>query len=122
MQIKKSCGLKKKFKHVEVNGVRTKALIDTGSNVNLVRPDEMILSHRSSRVNLNKTRLSGLGGAEVLTLGGIKVEMDIDNHKYTTVVHIVSEQAMEMKFLLGTELLNQAQVTITADKAECYPS
>ncbi|KAK9701289.1 RNase H-like domain found in reverse transcriptase [Popillia japonica] len=40
--------------------------------------------------------------------------MDIDNHKYTTVVHIVPEQAMEMKFLLGTELLNQAQVTITA--------
>ncbi|KAK9731591.1 hypothetical protein QE152_g13540 [Popillia japonica] len=40
--------------------------------------------------------------------------MDIDNHKYTTVVHIVPERAMEMKFLLGTELLNQAQVTITA--------
>ncbi|KAK9704246.1 hypothetical protein QE152_g28405 [Popillia japonica] len=76
------------FKHVEVNGVRTEALIDTGSSVNLIRSDEYF------RI--------------------IKVEMDIDNHKYTTVVHIVPEQAMEMKFLLGTELLNQAQVTITA--------
>ncbi|KAK9687188.1 hypothetical protein QE152_g36637 [Popillia japonica] len=101
------------FKHVEVNGVRTEALIDTGSNVNLIRSDEYFRIG-APKVNSNKTRLSGLGGAEVLTLGSIKVEMDIDNHKYTTVVHIVPEQAMEMKFLLGTELLNQAQVTITA--------
>ncbi|KAK9695248.1 hypothetical protein QE152_g32711 [Popillia japonica] len=76
------------FKHVEVNGIRTEALIDTGSNVNLIRSDEYFRI-AAPEVNLNKTRLSGLGGAEVLTLGSIKVEMDIDNHKYTTVVHIV---------------------------------
>ncbi|KAK9751287.1 hypothetical protein QE152_g5106 [Popillia japonica] len=99
MQIKKACGLKRIFKHVEVNGVPRKALIDTGSNLNLIRSDEYF-RRGAPKVNSNKTTLSDLGGAEVLTLGSIKVEMDIDNHKYTAVVHIVPEQAMEMKFLL----------------------
>ncbi|KAK9687963.1 hypothetical protein QE152_g35891 [Popillia japonica] len=105
------------------------ALIDTGSDVNLIRLREY-LEALPGTVNLIRLReylealpgtldndsipLSGLGSIRVKTLGSFESVIEINGSHFLTKVHVVQNDALAMPLILGQSLLTQARMTVDA--------
>lgn len=95
---------KKPVKVVNFNGKSVNALIDSGSEVNLMSCD------LHNELNINKyednTILSGLGLSKITSRGKLYINVCIDGQCYEEVIfHIVPRDCMPYSIILGQEFL-----------------
>lgn len=111
---------KKYSKEVEINGHKMLALIDTGSDICLLRSDKYI-KLGSPQLNLRQIRFHGIGSNDNVTLGEFNARLTIDGNTYSILVHVVSDALLNFELIVGTDFLNKIKMTIEAGKISIDP-
>lgn len=88
-------------KEVTVNDHKIVALIDTGSDLCLMRVDQYI-KLGSPVLNNKETRFRGIGSNNNVTLGEFFAKLTVDGHSYDILIRVVSDTLINHKFLIGT--------------------
>lgn len=88
------------------------ALIDTGSSVNLIKATEYLKSGSPS-LNRDTIKLHSIGTAEIETLGSFETTLKINEQYFKTSVHVIPDDAMTPRMLIGNKLLKNIEVLIS---------
>lgn len=105
---------------VKINNVVCYALIDTGSDVNLIRED---IFKKIARAKLYATRrvLTGFGNLQTIPMGRFDAELSVNGGEYNTEILVVPSGAMTSEVILGQNFLDQVQVYIRGGKITIKP-
>ncbi|GFX68716.1 RVP domain-containing protein [Trichonephila clavipes] len=90
--------------------VKITALIDSGSTVSLLR-ENIYTSRRimdPTKLSKNKMLLTGIGEAQVTTIGSFEHEFKIDDENYSLTWHVVPTDKLKFEAVIGSDLLEQA--------------
>ncbi|UYV63816.1 hypothetical protein LAZ67_2005745, partial [Cordylochernes scorpioides] len=82
------------YKEIKINDHELQALIDTGSQLNLIRIDRY-LAIGSPSFDADDRFISGIGNKRVKLLGKFKAEVKIDDVLFVTIFNIVPEDSMK---------------------------
>lgn len=105
----------KYVKDVSVGDCAMNALIDTGSDICLMRASAYIRLG-CPRLKLNEIRFRGIGATNNSTMGEFDTELTIDGHTNPILVRVVPDTLMSQDLLVGTDFLNSVELTIRAGK------
>ena len=96
-------------KTVTINGVKMDALIDTGSDISILRVDRFA---KIGAPTLEKTitQFKGIGSGSLFTLGTTNVKMMIDDECFCANLHVVSEKPMEHELFSGNDFLRGVEM------------
>jgi hypothetical protein len=108
-------GRKKYVKEVSISGRKMEALIDTGSDITLMRAEQYIRIG-APKLGENTIRFHGIGAGNKETLGEFNTVMNIDGRDYPMHVHVVEDKVMKHELLLGTDFLDSVQITMDGGK------
>ncbi|GLV46471.1 hypothetical protein CBL_20801 [Carabus blaptoides fortunei] len=86
-------------------------LIDTGSSANLIKATEYLKSGSQS-LNRDTIKLHGIGTAEIETLGSFETTLKVNDQYFKTSVHVIPDDAMTPRMLIGNKLLKNIEVLI----------
>ncbi|XP_053968040.1 uncharacterized protein LOC128869495 isoform X2 [Anastrepha ludens] len=101
---------------VKVNRVIIDSLLDTGSDICVIKESVMKIIKPMSFDRTKSISVAGLG-SKVHTKGVCKLNMEINGEIYTDVeTHIVNDRCMKYNLLLGASIIRQAVVKIEAGK------
>lgn len=101
----------KSMKRVMIGKNMVTALIDTGSDINIIR-NIIFEKLNVTPIKGNKRELSGAGGSKIITELFIEEEVSIDHEKFTTKIYIVRDCDIPFDMIIGNELLFKANVHI----------
>lgn len=107
----------KYYKRV-VNGSEITTLIDTGSDMTLIRADKYIKLD-APQLQRSEIRFRGIGSvdsADNVTLGRFCTMIDIDGNTSPIDINVVSDNFMHHELLIGTYFLSGVELTIKEDK------
>lgn len=104
----------KMYKKTTINNVVVTGLVDTGSDLNIITKS-CFECLNITQVNPSCRTLQGLGLQKTKTLGHFETKMIIDEEEFSTTIHIVANDVIPVNFIIGKELLNNAEVIIRAD-------
>ena len=117
--VNKQSQREKPLKIVELCGKTTSALIDSGSDVNLVSSE--FCADVSKQMNNNIT-LSGLGFAKVQSLGCLTTNVVIDSTKYDDVLfYVVPKDCMPFDVIIGHEFLRNVTMVMNGSAVWIKP-
>ncbi|GBM29433.1 hypothetical protein AVEN_143915-1 [Araneus ventricosus] len=97
---------------------RVTALIDTGSTVSLVRENTSRRIIDPTKISKNKILLTGIGEAQVTTIGSLEQEIHMDEENYLLTWHVVPTTKLKFEAMIGSDILEQASVNFTKNGAE----
>lgn len=105
------------YKKIKINDVEVTALIDTGSDVNLIKISEVenILRDKSSYTSDFTINLTGIAGKELRTEGVLNAILTIDDYYADIKFHVVKDDAIPVKVILGNPILKDFEVNFTTD-------
>ncbi|XP_078051386.1 uncharacterized protein LOC144477531, partial [Augochlora pura] len=94
---------------VSIDNVTCGALVDTGSEVSLIRKD---LFDKIGKVRLNKTSrtLTGFGNARIIPIGRFDAKLVIDGDEHITSMLVVPRESMTSEVILGRDFLNRVEL------------
>ncbi|CAK9833038.1 Transposon Tf2-9 polyprotein [Anthophora retusa] len=101
----------KYLKPVTINNSEMTALIDTGSDVTLMRAD-VYDKIGAPRLQYNQVCFDGIGSISNKTLGGFSTTIEIDGSSHPIMAHVVPESLMQYSLLLGIDFLNNVELTV----------
>ncbi|XP_039969945.1 putative uncharacterized protein DDB_G0277255 [Bactrocera tryoni] len=106
------------FKDVSFNGKSPSALIDTGSDLCIIRYD--MLNTLSPDVDLSseQRQLMGIGISKVTTMGCFTTSIEIDNIKLEIKFHVVRKRDIKYAPVIDNDVLRQVDLFVTEDGAE----
>ncbi|GFW93548.1 uncharacterized protein TNCV_47511 [Trichonephila clavipes] len=101
-------------------GLRTKAvkitaLIDSGSAVSLLRENTSRRIMDPTKLSKNKLLLTGIGEAQVTTIGSFEHEFKIDDENYSLTWHVVPADKLKFEAVIGSDLLEQSLISFTKE-------
>ncbi|UYV74576.1 hypothetical protein LAZ67_12000184 [Cordylochernes scorpioides] len=99
------------FKGIKINDHELQALIDTGSQLNLIRFD-WYLALGSPSFDADDRFISGIGNKRVKLLGKFKAEVKIDDVLFVTIFNIVPEDSMKVVVIIGDEMLKEVHFSV----------
>ncbi|UYV83872.1 hypothetical protein LAZ67_X000478 [Cordylochernes scorpioides] len=102
------------FKDIKINDHKLQALIDTGSQLNLIRIDRY-LAIGSPSFDADDRFISGIGNKRVKLLGKFKAEVKIDDVLFVTIFNIVPEDSMKVEVIIGDEMLKEVHFSVVVD-------
>ncbi|XP_011860175.1 PREDICTED: uncharacterized protein LOC105557527 [Vollenhovia emeryi] len=103
-------------KDIVVNNVRVKALIDTGSQVTVLREDIFIDTELPmSQLRNTDTLLIGFGKNETRPLGYFQTIVQIDGGEFPSTVYVVPTSLMSVGVVVGCDILSSAEVKIDTE-------
>ncbi|XP_043496431.1 uncharacterized protein LOC122520413 [Polistes fuscatus] len=105
----------KYYKEVVINGQKIDALIDTGSDISLMRATQYI-QIGSPRLKPNRIRFRGIGSEDNKTLGEFFAGIEIDGNQYTIEISVVPDTLMQHAVLIGTDFLDTVDINIRKGK------
>lgn len=116
----KSCNLVTRVtgkceKDVIVNGVKIVALIDSGSDITLMREEQYKEIGRPIMKD-SEIQFRGAGPEKFPTLGGIYIDVSIDDEIYSIGVQIVSNDVIRNGLIFGTDFLNTVELNVKKGK------
>jgi len=114
MNVELAGSIKRMCKEITIDDIKVDALIDTGSQLCLLRED-IYLKLNSKELLKSYTVITGIAQGEVKTLGCLQTIISIDNDNYPLTFHVVPCSAMKMFVVIGIDFLSQAEVKITQD-------
>lgn len=101
------------LKQIMVNGTRLNALIDTGSQITVIRED-VYNKVKSSQLNGNIICLTGFGKNEVFSLDYTEMIIEIDFERYLCMIHVPNE-ATNVSIIIGSDFLAMTEMTVNND-------
>lgn len=113
-------GRRKCLKEVMLDDVKIEALIDSTSDLTLMRADEYV-KRGSQRFELCKMVVRGIGAKEVTVLGKFEAKITVDGCHYPIGVYVISDTAIPYPFLISTDFLDKFEVNIRANKIMITP-
>jgi len=106
---------KKCVKEVSISGRKMDALIDTGSDISLMRAEQYVRVD-APKLGKKTIRFRGIGAENNKTLGEFDTVVNIDERDYPMHVHVVAGDLMKDELILGIDFLNTVQVTMSGGK------
>lgn len=116
MEVKRDCNLvscvaNKCEKDVFINNVKIVALVDSGSDLTLLR-EEQYKKIGSPMLSKRQVQFRGAGSGRFETLGDTNVNLIIDHEIYPIIVHIVPDGVVQNGLILGTDFLRSVELNI----------
>src|SRR5947199_8282531 len=98
----------KYFKNVNINNKRLTALIDTGSDLSLIREEQYL---KLGSLSLTRTEIvfRGIGAENHKRIGQFSTEIEIDNENFIVNLSVVPNNLMRHDLLLGTDFLDKVK-------------
>ncbi|GFS86779.1 RVP domain-containing protein [Trichonephila clavipes] len=116
---KKTCTLIVKeglrTKEIFFGKVKITALIDSGSTVSLLRENTSRRIMDPTKLSKNKMLLTGIGEAQVTTIGSFEHKFKIDDGNYSLTWHVVPTDKLKFEAVIGSDLLEQASISFTKE-------
>ncbi|GFY00394.1 hypothetical protein TNCV_1664331 [Trichonephila clavipes] len=100
-------------KEIFFGKVKITALIDSGSTVSLLRENTSRRIMDPTKLSKNKMLLTGIGEAQVTTIGSFEHEFKIDDENYSLTWHVVPTDKLKFEAVIGSDLLEQASISFT---------
>ncbi|GFV05453.1 transposon Tf2-9 polyprotein [Trichonephila clavipes] len=91
------------------------AHIDSGSTVSLLRENTSRRIMDPTKLSKNKMLLTGIGEAQVTTIGSFEHEFKIDDENYSLTWHVVPTDKLKFEAVIGSDLLEQASISFTKE-------
>jgi len=107
-------------KKVAINGYSVVALIDTGSDLCIMRADQYS-DIGSPPLVRKETRFRGVGLTENKAFGEFRAELTADGHSYPILVRVVAESVTNHRFLLGNDFLNTIELRVRNGSVSISP-
>ncbi|GFX55258.1 uncharacterized protein TNCV_3968121 [Trichonephila clavipes] len=95
--------------------VKITALIDSGSTVSLLRENTSRIIMDPTKLSKNKMLLTGIGEAQVTTIGSFEHKFKIDDENYSLTWHVVPTDKLKFEAVIGSDLLEQASISFTKE-------
>ncbi|CAK1582740.1 unnamed protein product [Parnassius mnemosyne] len=94
-----------------------KALIDTGSDVNLIKLSEVetLMTEKVIYDKEKSIHLTGIAGKELNTEGLLKVKVLIDDYYADLEFHVVQDYAIPVSVILGNPIFKDFEISFTRD-------
>ncbi|GFW88312.1 transposon Ty3-I Gag-Pol polyprotein [Trichonephila clavipes] len=102
-------------KEIFFGNVKITALIDSGSTVSLLRENTSRRIMDPTKLSKNKMLLTGIGEAQVTTIGSFEHEFIIDDENYSLTWHVVPTDKLKFEAVIGSDLLEQASISFTKE-------
>ncbi|GFT55040.1 uncharacterized protein TNCV_2325491 [Trichonephila clavipes] len=102
-------------KEIFFGKVKITALIDSGSTISLLRENTSRRIMDPTKLSKNKMLLTGIGEAEVTTIGSFEHEFKIDDENYSLTWHVVPTDKLKFEAVIGSDLLEQASISFTKE-------
>ncbi|GFT33687.1 RVP domain-containing protein [Trichonephila clavipes] len=102
-------------KEIFFGKVKITALIDSGSTVSLLRENTSRRIMDPTKLSKNKMLLTGIGEAQVTTIGSFEHEFKIDDENYSLTWHVVPADKLKFEAVIGSDLLEQASISFTRE-------
>ncbi|GFX34690.1 peptidase A2 domain-containing protein [Trichonephila clavipes] len=93
--------------------VKITALIFSGSSVSLLRENTSKRIMDPTKLSKNKMLLTGIGEAQVTTIGSFEHKFKIDDENYSLTWHVVPTDKLKFEAVIGSDLLEQASISFT---------
>ncbi|GFX78119.1 hypothetical protein TNCV_5134671 [Trichonephila clavipes] len=100
-------------KEIFFGKVKITALIDSGSTVSLLRENTSRRIIDPTKLSKNKMLLTGIGEAQVTTIGSLEHKFKIDDENYSLTWHVVTADKLKFEAVIGSDLLEQASISFT---------
>lgn len=100
-----------KFKEVKLCDQQVKALIDCGSQLNLLRQN-IYETMEAPGLKTTNIVLTGFGRNLVSPQGYFTTVVEVDEGKFETDIYVVSDDAMKLDMVVGNDLLDQGEVIL----------
>lgn len=110
----------KYIKDIRIGDCAMIALIDTGSDICLMRASAYIRLG-CPRLKLNEIRFHGIGATNNSTMGEFDTKLTIDGYTHSALIRVVPDTLMSHDLLVGTDFLNSVELTIKAGKIMISP-
>ncbi|GFT75347.1 RVP domain-containing protein [Trichonephila clavipes] len=68
-----------------------------------------------TKLSKNKMLLTGIGEAQVTTIGSFEHEFEIDDENYSLTCHVVPTDKLKFEAVIGSDLLEQASISFTKE-------
>ncbi|GFX39514.1 transposon Tf2-9 polyprotein [Trichonephila clavipes] len=95
--------------------VKITALIDSGSTISLLRENTSRRIMDPTKLSKNKMLFTGIGEAQVTTIGSFEHEFKIDDENYSLTWHVVPTDKLKFEAVIGSDLLQQASISLTKE-------
>ncbi|GFX05768.1 uncharacterized protein TNCV_5089581 [Trichonephila clavipes] len=92
-------------KEIFFGKVKITALIDSGSTVSLLRENTSRRIMDPTKLSKNKMLLTGIGEAQVTTIGSFEHKFKIDDENYSITWHVVPTDKLKFEAVIGSDLL-----------------
>ncbi|GFY07743.1 transposon Tf2-6 polyprotein [Trichonephila clavipes] len=102
-------------KEIFFGKVKITVLIDSGSTVSLLRENTSRRIMDPTKLSKNKMLLTGIGEAQVTTIGSFEHEFKIDDENYSLTWHVVPTDKLKFEAVIGSDLLEQASISFTKE-------
>ncbi|XP_011171540.1 uncharacterized protein LOC105204179 [Solenopsis invicta] len=102
------------FKEIVIGDNCLRALIDTGSHLSLMR-ENMFTTINISKLCKSHVLLTDIAQGQVKTLGYFQTTIIIDNVDFSITFYVVPSGALTVDIILGTDFINQTEITINQD-------
>ncbi|GFT31157.1 uncharacterized protein TNCV_3645541 [Trichonephila clavipes] len=102
-------------KEIFFGKVKITALIDSGSTVSLLRENTSRRIMDPTKLSKNKMLLTGIGEAQVTTIGSFEHKFKIDDENYSLTWHVVPTDKLKFEAVIGSDLLEQASISFTKE-------
>ncbi|XP_024877102.1 uncharacterized protein LOC112457984, partial [Temnothorax curvispinosus] len=96
---------------IQVNGIDTLAILDTGSSKTILREDEYV-KIGSPALKPTVRLFRGFGNARSKAKGVFDAELTIQDEVYRNEVYVVPVETMDTRMLMGKDLLKQMDIRI----------
>lgn len=106
-----SCVVSKCEKIVFINDVKIIALVDSGSDLTLIR-EEQYKKIGSPPLSRRQIQFRGAGSGRFDTWGEINVNLIIDGDVYPIIAHVVPDGVVQNDLILGTDFLRTVELNI----------
>ncbi|XP_053968493.1 uncharacterized protein LOC128869920 [Anastrepha ludens] len=102
------------FRELQINGYKFSALLDTGSDICVVRYDTLLNIGYVDLKPINKT-LHGIGNKMLKTVGCFPAIIDLDGVEVNIEFHVFRERDILYDAILGKDILRQVDVVIDGE-------
>ncbi|GFW57517.1 transposon Tf2-6 polyprotein [Trichonephila clavipes] len=100
-------------KEIFFGNVKITALIDSDSTVSLLRENTSRRIMDPTKLSKNKMLFTGIGEAQVTTIGSFEHEFEIDDENYSLTWHVVPADKLKFEAVIVSDLLEQASISFT---------
>jgi len=107
-------------KIVLIDGVEIEALLDSGSDITIMRADEYVRLG-SPRFENKSISFQGVGRGKNVTLGEFQANLTVDENVYPILIRVVSDDLLKYKLLIGRDFLHTIDLAVKRGKATISP-